>query len=77
MPPAESIGSDNTEDHGMELRTLRYFLAAAREGNMTRAAEGIGCAFCLDGAFAAASCPDLKFIPLSSKKNKKCTPVEE
>ena len=52
----------------MELRTLRYFLAAAREGNMTRAAEGMGCAFCLDGAFAAASCPDLKFIPLSPKK---------
>ena len=30
--------------------------------------EGLGCAFCLDGALAAHSSPDLKFIPIYPEK---------
>ena len=69
LPLREKVREDLLRWIGREESRLRIPAGYSILSNgVLLVAEGMGCAFCLDGALAAASCPNLKFIPLSPEK---------
>ena len=69
LPMREKVREDIINWLGKDENDLRIPLSYTLLSNaVLLVEEGLGCAFCLDGALAVHSSPDLKFIPLSPEK---------
>ena len=69
LPLREKVREDIINWLGKEAKDLHIPLSYTRLSNaVLLVEEGLGCAFCLDGALAAHSSPDLKFIPIYPEK---------
>lgn len=69
LPLRENVRKDILNWLGAEERDLRVPLSYTLLSNAALLVEqGLGCAFCLDGALGVRSSPDLKFIPVSPEK---------
>lgn len=66
LPLRENVRADIINWLGKEERELKIPLGYTLLSNaVLMVEEGMGCAFCLDGALAIHSSPNLKFIPIS------------
>ena len=69
LPLREKVREDIINWLGKEEKDLHIPLSYTLLSNaVLLVEEGLGCAFCLDGALAAHSSPDLKFIPIYPEK---------
>ena len=69
LPLREHVRQDILNWLGAEEKDLRIPLSYTLLSNaVLLVEEGLGAAFCLDGALAVRSCPNLRFIPLCPEK---------
>ena len=69
LPLREHVRQDILNWLGREEKDLRIPLSYTLLSNaVLLVEEGLGCAFCLDGALAVHSRPNLKFVPLFPEK---------
>lgn len=69
LPLREKVREDILNWLGREEKDLRIPLSYTLLSNaVLLVEEGLGCAFCLDGALAVHSSPNLKFIPICPEK---------
>ena len=69
LPVRENIRAEILHWLGREEKDLKIPLFYALLSNAALlAAEGLGCAFCMDGALAIRSDPRLRFIPLEPRR---------
>ncbi len=69
LPLREKVREDILNWLGKEEKDLRIPLSYTLLSNaVLLVEEGLGCAFCLDGALAVHSSPNLKFIPICPEK---------
>ena len=69
LPLRESIRAEILHWTGREEKELRIPLFYTLLSNAAlMVAEGLGCAFCMDGALAIRSDPHLRFIPLAPRR---------
>lgn len=69
LPLREKVRQDILNWLGREEKDLRIPLSYTLLSNaVLLVEEGLGCAFCLDGALAVHSRPNLKFVPLFPEK---------
>lgn len=69
LPLREKVREDIINWIGREEKNLHIPLSYTLLSNaVLLVEEGMGCAFCLDGALAVRSSPNLKFIPIQPEK---------
>ncbi|MGO5029045.1 LysR family transcriptional regulator [Candidatus Agathobaculum pullicola] len=69
LPLREKVREDIINWIGREEKNLHIPLSHTLLSNaVLLVEEGMGCAFCLDGALAVRSSPNLKFIPIQPEK---------
>lgn len=69
LPLREKVREDILNWIGREEKNLRIPLSYTLLSNtVLLVEEGLGCAFCLDGALAVRNSPKLKFIPIKPEK---------
>lgn len=69
LPLREKVREDVLNWIGKEEKDLKIPLSYTLLSNaVLLVEEGLGCAFCLDGALAVHSSPKLQFVPLSPEK---------